>query len=72
MIEPNEVGFACIDDENGIPWLIRADCILAIKDAIDRSVVYFAIGNGTTMMIQSRMTRESICNEILCAMHKEV
>ena len=71
MIDPNEVGFIRISDEDNVTWYIQADCILAIKDETSITVVYFAIGNGSTMMIRSFESAESICNEMLCAMHKE-
>ena len=72
MTDPNEVGFVRISDEDDVTWFIQADCILAIKGEPNVTIVYFAIGNGSTMMIRSFSTAESICNEMLCAMHKEV
>ena len=45
--------FVRIDDEEGTPWYIRVDSIVAIKDDLDQTVVYFSAGGGTTMMIKS-------------------
>lgn len=72
MTDPNKVGFIRISDEDDVTWYIQADCILAIKDEASITEVYFAVGNSQTMMIRSFVTAEVICEEMLCAMHKEV
>lgn len=70
MTDANKVGFIRISDEDGVTWYIQADCILAIKDEVSITEVYFAVGNSQTMMIRSFVTAEVIYEEMLCAMYK--